>query len=212
MYVTKSAFWQSVKSNLRSNDVMLTMAPSAVTIHPHHFPTSYLKWNIEFSKKRSICTPLSKSDASLITKHDLSHDRFTQYTNSVSKLHGYSFSKQQSTTLDISPKLKKKYVKSPFASINEVKTYVESLSNHKTSQHNKYSLSKSMDKVFATPLPSEVPIESPKRPIRQLLNIPISNLTSVPEYLIRNVLATVPNAYLSIPTQYSLFPSIQALG
>ena len=63
-----------------------------------------------------------------------------------------------------------------------MKTYVESLSNHKTSQHNKYSSSMSMDKVFATPLPSEVPIESPERPIRPihpLLNIPIANLTSV---------------------------------
>ena len=86
MTVTKSAFWQSVRRHLRSN-VDIPLSPSEITIHRHHFPTSFLDWNERQSSKRSICTSLSMPEALLISNHDLSHDRFTNVTNSVFTLH-----------------------------------------------------------------------------------------------------------------------------
>ena len=126
MTATKSAFWQSVRRHLLSN-ASIPLTPPEITIHRHHFPTSFLDWNERLPSKRSICTSLNMSEASLIPSHDLSHDRFTTISNSVFTLHNRSLGKQQSTINPINEKLNKKYVKSPFTTLHEVQSYIQTL-------------------------------------------------------------------------------------
>ena len=122
MTVSKSAYWQSIVRHLRYSDKMIT-PPTELFIHPHHFPTSFWQWNDQQPMKKNICTPLSKSDATLISKHDLGHDRYTKSSNSIFVLHKRSLSKQQSTCVPAwCLKYKDMYAKSPFASRNGVKT------------------------------------------------------------------------------------------
>ncbi len=68
------------------------------------------------------------AEASLISDHDLSHDRYTKTSKSIFVQHNRSLSKQQSTYVPAwSQKYKVMYAKSPFTSRNEVRTLVKLL-------------------------------------------------------------------------------------
>ena len=129
MTISKSAFWQSIVRHLRSGE-KFSSSPSELFIYPHHFPSSFWEWNVKQPMNKNICTPLSKSDAAMVSRHDLSHDRFSTVTNSILVLHSRSLSRQQSTLLPAwSDKYKVMYAKSPFVSRNEVSTYTQSLTS-----------------------------------------------------------------------------------
>ena len=159
MTVTKSAFWQSVRKHLRSNET-IPLTPPEITIHRHHFPTSFLDWNDRLPSKRSICTPLTSAEASLISKHDLSHDRYTTVTNSVFTLHNRSLPTQQSTIMPPDVRLKKKYVKSPFTTRHEVKSLIDTINKVTVVKTTNYTTSVMFDKTLDTPAPTINPTEN----------------------------------------------------
>ena len=128
MFPTKSAFWQSVVRYLRSKQGS-SQSPSEVFIYPHHFPFSFWDWNNNQKTKKNICTPFKKSEAHLLSKHDLSHDRYSKLCNSVFTFYNISLKNQQSTYIPPSDKFKYLYVKSPFVTRNEVSSYVHTLNN-----------------------------------------------------------------------------------
>ena len=192
MYVTKSAFWQSVVFNLRSGE-KITSSPSEIFINPHHFPLSFWQWNDKQLMKINICTPLSKSDAILISNHDLSHDRFYKDSNTVFKLHSKSIFMDKSTYGPIPDRFKLMYVKSPFVSRMEVRSLVHTLETVKNKAPKLHSSSITFDnhqqtKIIHTPHePSSTPIDLSiencyehvnAKPQSELLNLSLSSSIS----------------------------------
>ena len=203
MTVTKSAFWQSARRHLRSN-AKIPMTPPEITIHRHHFPTSFLDWNERLLSKRSICTSLNMNEAALISSHDLSHDRFTTVSNSVFTLHNRSIGKQQSTINPTNEKLKKKYVKSPFTTLHEVQSYIQTVTKARNLKKNDYITSISFEKRLDPPEPAINPTGNEN----EFFSIPpdVSD-TLIKRTCDREVTSPNPTKFASIPTPSSIFPS-----
>ena len=102
-------------------------------IHRHHFPIALLQWR-ENHLRPYLATSLSHEDANSISVNDLGRNRFTEFTNSVYHLNNTGLKKTQSTRKLLTSAYKKQYVQSPFATHDEITSYVKLLQKKKRTQ------------------------------------------------------------------------------
>ena len=201
MYVTKSTFWQFIVRRLRLRE-SITLAQSEIFVHPDHFPLLFWKWNDSQPSKKNICTPLTKSAANQICRHDQSHDRFTNVSNSVFSLHNHSIVKQQSTYEPPANRFKLKYAKSPFVSRNEVKSLVQTITNVTGTRcklpSSSFTSEIDIDKIKLSSI-ILAPLSTPSD--LSANNIPVSTLTTSPTTRTQSPMISLP------PISYDIFPS-----
>ena len=136
-------FLKSVHKHLRSNEVILVV-PSSISIHPHHFPTALLEWKSQ-NPKIGIVTPLTLTQARLISEHDKGNRRFIEYTNSMKYLHNHQLHQSYMITPH-SPTTDDLYIQSPFSTLQDIVSFVSSI--------NRRQIFKPTLPIVSLPIPS----------------------------------------------------------
>ena len=149
----KWAFVQSVQRHLRSRDT-LSKVPHAIWIHPHHFPNALLEWRRN-QRKVNLITPLTLLQAEEISAIDNGLRRMFEQTNSVLSLHNKNITKLGFVKSPISAIYSKKFVQSPFSTMNEIKLYISSITNQVTTRRIKYYSLTHLDEKYHKPAPAD---------------------------------------------------------
>ena len=198
----KWAFVQSVQRNLRSRDT-LSKIPHAIWIHPHHFPTALLEWRRN-QRKRNLITPLTLLQAKEISTIDNGLRRMFEQTNSVLSLHNKNITKLGFFKSPISAIYSKTCVQSPFATMNEIKLYISSITNRVTTRRIKYDSLTPLDKESHEPASADqAPSNAPAG--YSLMTVSSNDITALQSDVVTQSMCTIQQSTSVIPTKDTLF-------